>query len=265
MRIRTFMAVTALSAITLITLLALWRDNTKTTDVASSSTLRGTAAPRSSSTLPPAPPAGLPRSDEVVQRIGNLAEPTAQHRDPPTLSSPAPEPIPSTTAPTTSMPDPTIKDATEGAKGTPPREAAAIPEKPSRPAKPSAPSATASLSPPLAGSESTSDKVTRMQLAASMQGLEPGPPIHLPIRLGQGQVRTIYFFTELRGLNGRSVLHRWEWNGRVMQERQLQPASQSWRTYTGMGITGDMKGSWRVSAVDAASGKILAEQRFNVE
>jgi hypothetical protein len=98
-----------------------------------------------------------------------------------------------------------------------------------------------------------------------MQGLEPGPPIDLPVRLSKGQARTIYFFTELRGLNGRSVLHRWEWNGRMMKERQLRPASELWRAYTAMTLGGDMRGSWRVSAVDATTDKILAEQRFEVE
>jgi hypothetical protein len=98
-----------------------------------------------------------------------------------------------------------------------------------------------------------------------MQGLEPGPPIDVPVRLLKGQSRTIYFFTELRGLSGRPVLHRWERNDRIMQQRQLHPASQSWRAYTMMTITGNMRGSWRVSAVDAATGKVLVGKRFEVE
>jgi type II secretory pathway predicted ATPase ExeA len=138
------------------------------------------------------------------------------------------------------LPSPT-KDATKGAPGTTPlTETAAI-------------------------SETANDKVARVQLAVRMQGLEPGPPIDLPVRLSQGQARTIYFFTQLRGLNGRSVLHRWEWNNRMMKERQLHPASESWRAYTAMTIRGDMPGSWRVSAVDEKTGKVLAEQRFEVE
>jgi hypothetical protein len=233
MRNRTFMAVTALAAIALITFLALWRDSTKTTDVGSSSTATGTAAPRSTP-----PPAGLSRLDEMVPgRFGNLSEQTTQTPDPAIPSRPTPEPIPSTGALTTPVPGSPIKDATEGAVGMP----------------------------PAAVSESATDKVARVQLAARMQGLEPGPPIDLPVRLSQGQSRTIYFFTELRGLSGRSVLHRWEWNGRIMQERQLHPASQSWRAYTAMTITGDMRGSWRISAVDATTGKVLAAQRFEVE
>ena len=157
------------------------------------------------------------------------------------------------------------KDATGGVPGTLPTEAAEISEKPSRPASPTAGSASASVAPPAAVSESANDKVARVQLAARMQGLEPGPPIDLPVRLSPGQTRTIYFFTELLGLSGRTVLHRWEWNGRMTQERQLHPASQSWRAYTAMTIAGDMRGSWRVSAVEAKTGKVLAWQRFEVK
>ena len=187
---------------------------------------------------------------------GPTAPPTASAMAPPGRVAPV-----TTSAPLPSPP----KDATEGAPGTPPAEAAAISEKPSRPASSTAKSVSASVSPPAAVSELASDKVARVQLAARMQGLEPGPPIDLPIRLSQGQSRTIYFFTELRGMSGRSVLHRWERNGRMMQERQLHPASQSWRAYTAMTITGDMRGSWRISAVDATTGKVLAGQRFEVE
>jgi hypothetical protein len=104
-----------------------------------------------------------------------------------------------------------------------------------------------------------------MQLAARMQGREPGPPIDLPVRLSKGQARTIYFFTELHGLSGRTVLHRWERNGRIMQERQLHPTSQLWRAYTAMTIVGDMRGSWGVSAVDATTRNVLAGQHFEVE
>ena len=184
------------------------------------------------------------------------APPTASAMALPGRASPVTTPAP--------LPSPT-KDATEGAPGTPLAETPAISEKPSRPASPTAGPASASVSPPAAVSESANDKVARVQLAARMQGLEPGPPIQLPIRLSQGQSRTIYFFTELRGLSGRSVLHRWERNGRIMHQRQLHPASQSWRAYSAMTITGDMRGSWRISAVDATTGKVLAGQRFEVE
>ena len=258
MRNRTLMTVTALVAIALITLLILWRDSTKT-DVGSSSAVT-TTEPRSTP-----PPAGLSRLDEMVPGLGNLSKQAPQAPDPTIPSRTAPESAPSTEALTTPVPgSPIKKDATNGAVEVPPAEAAAISEQPGRPASPAA-STTASMSPPAAISESVSYKVARVQLTARMQGLEPGPPIQLPIRLSQGQASIIYFFTELRGLSGRSVLHRWEWNGRIMHQRQLHPASQSWRAYTAMTITGNMRGSWRISAVDATAGKVLVERGFEIE
>jgi general secretion pathway protein A len=177
------------------------------------------------------------RTSPIVGPVGNVGTSPAydSREDPAPWRQPAtpPESVTQGAGPT--------KDATKGAPGTTPlTETAAI-------------------------SETANDKVARVQLAVRMQGLEPGPPIDLPVRLSQGQARTIYFFTQLRGLNGRSVLHRWEWNNRMMKERQLHPASESWRAYTAMTIRGDMPGSWRVSAVDEKTGKVLAEQRFEVE
>jgi type II secretory pathway predicted ATPase ExeA len=194
----------------------------------------------------------LARTSAIDGPVGNVGASPAY--DGPTAPPGRVAPV-TTSAPLPSPP----KDATEGAPGTPPAEAATIL------ANPTAGSTFANVPPPTAVSESASDKVARVQLAARMQGLEPGPPIDLPIRLSPGQARTIYFFTELRGLSGRYVLHRWERNGRMMHERQFHPTSQSWRTYTAMTITGDMRGSWRISAVNVTTDKVLAEQRFEVE
>ena len=270
MRNRTFVAGTALAAITVIAFFVLWRDSTKITGANSSPAGEVATASGPDSTPPPPPPlpAGLSGLDGLARGVGNPSEAERQNEPatlPPAAPAPsAPEPGPSPATPTTPMPDSPMVGATESAE-EPPWEAAAAPQMPVPPAKPTPPPVIASLPPPAAVSASTSDKVARMQLAARMDGLEPGPPVPLPLRLGQGQARTIYFFTELRGLNGRTVIHRWECNGRIMQDRQLQPASASWRAYSGMSITSDMRGSWRLSAIDAATGKVLAEQRFRVE
>lgn len=105
--------------------------------------------------------------------------------------------------------------------------------------------------------------VARMQLAARMQGLEPGAPVTLPIRLERGEGRTIYFFTELKGLAGRSIVHRWHWNGRAVLDRPVRPGSSSWRAYTAKAV--DKPGSWRVAVVDTDSGAVLAEEKFEVK
>ena len=103
-----------------------------------------------------------------------------------------------------------------------------------------------------------------MRLTARMLGLEPGPEVELPLRLAPGQSRAIYCFTELRGLNGRTVVHQWDWNGRSVQRKELPVGSPAWRTYSGTKITGDMPGQWRVAVIDAKTGLLIAETRFQV-
>src|SRR5512132_873568 len=185
---RTIIAVTALVAIAIIAFLALWRDSTRISDIGSSSAVTGTAAPPS--TLPPA---GLSHLNETLPARGNLSEQTTQTPVPEVPSRAAPEPAPSMEVPTMPVPGSPIKE--KDAPGTPPAEAAMISEKPRRPASSTAGSASASVPLPATVSESANDKVARVQLAARMQGLEPGPSIDLPVRLSQGQSRTIYFFT----------------------------------------------------------------------
>src|SRR5512132_2451060 len=110
MRNRTFVVVTALTAIALITLLVLWRDGTKTIDVGSFSDVTGTAAPH----LTP-PPAGFSRLNEMLPGRGNLSEQATQTPVPEVPSRAAPEPAPSMEVSTTPVPGSPIKDATEGA------------------------------------------------------------------------------------------------------------------------------------------------------
>jgi hypothetical protein len=220
-------------------------------------------------TLAVAGAANLHRRDNGTPRVGNTGASRAYDSSTALPATSAIAPPDRGAAPVTTptpLSSPTI-DATEGATGAPLAEATAPLEEniaAGRPASPTEESASASVS-PLATLKPASDKVARVQLAARMQGLEPGPPIDLPVRLSKGQARTIYFFTELRGLSGRTILHRWEWNGRIMQKRQLHPTSQSWRAYTAMTIVGNMRGSWGVSAVDEKTGKVLTGQRFEVE
>jgi hypothetical protein len=117
----------------------------------------------------------------------------------------------------------------------------------------------AAAQPPVKRPVAPDGSVTRMRLTERMQGLEPGPAAALPIRLG----RTIYFFTELKGLAGRPIVHRWQWEGRVVQDRAVRPSSPGWRAYTAKAI--DRRGAWQVTVVDTATGSVLAEQRFDAK
>ena len=56
--------------------------------------------------------------------------------------------------------------------------------------------------------------VARAQFTTDIVDREPVDQV---VSVGEDQ-RTIYFFTDLRNLQGRTVTHRWEFEGQVMQE-----------------------------------------------
>jgi hypothetical protein len=62
----------------------------------------------------------------------------------------------------------------------------------------------------------------------------------------------IYYFTELRNMQGQTVKHRWEYKGKVMAEVPFQINGSRWRTYSSKKLDPSWNGEWKVSVVDEA-------------
>lgn len=231
----------------------------------------------------PAPPQSMPPAPEILPGLGRLAQQAAVPATEPAIAA-APEAGPAAAAPAapTMPPAPPAADAAplpepagetasgsalaSGSESMAGSGAIAPPSSVSPSVAPPAPRALpmpaekpAAPQPPAKRPTAPHGSVARMRLAQRMQGLEPGPAVALPVRLG----RTIYFFTELKGLAGRPISHRWRWEGRVVQERAVWPASPAWRAYTAKAI--DRPGAWQVAVIDTATGAVLAEQRFDAK
>lgn len=71
----------------------------------------------------------------------------------------------------------------------------------------------------------------------------------------------IYYFTELKGMEGQQVTHRWEHNGKVMAEVPFQVGGQRWRVYSSKQLENDWTGEWKVSVVDG-NGSTLGVNTF---
>ncbi len=68
----------------------------------------------------------------------------------------------------------------------------------------------------------------------------------------------VLFFTDLRGLQGRTVVHRWKHGGRVMAEVPFRVGGPRWRVYSRKRLGPDGVGRWSVVVVDRATGWPLA-------
>jgi Protein of unknown function (DUF2914) len=108
-----------------------------------------------------------------------------------------------------------------------------------------------------------SGHVAQIVLASDAGRPGEGDPISSPIVLAQGQEKRIVLYTDLRGLAGQTVSHRWEYEGRTVAVIPFKIGGDRWRVHSNKRVTGSMKGSWRAVVVDA-HGTTLASRSFVV-
>jgi hypothetical protein len=75
------------------------------------------------------------------------------------------------------------------------------------------------------------------------------------------EVGKIFYFTELRGMEGQKVTHRWEHNGEVMAEVPFEVGGPRWRVYSSKNLAPSLTGEWKVSVLDA-NGNPLSTNTF---
>ncbi len=71
----------------------------------------------------------------------------------------------------------------------------------------------------------------------------------------------IYYFTELRNMTGKTIKHRWEYNGKVMAEVPFSIGGPRWRTFSSKTLDPIWQGEWKVSVIDE-SGNTLSVNTF---
>ncbi len=139
---------------------------------------------------------------------------------------------------------------------------------------PAAPSPAGKPSPATAGAAASAPAVARVparpetgvvraQLTSRVVNREPADALHSPVDVEPGG-RDVYYFNELRNLNGRMVTHRWEYNGQVMATVPFRIKGDRWRVYSIKRIGENQRGIWRVTTLDNA-GSVLARAEFRAE
>ena len=80
-------------------------------------------------------------------------------------------------------------------------------------------------------------------------GVVDREPIDQVVSVGP-EVDTIYFFTDLRHLQGRVVKHRWEFDGQFMGEIEFKVGGPRWRVYSKKTLNPGETGKWTVLVLD---------------
>jgi hypothetical protein len=66
----------------------------------------------------------------------------------------------------------------------------------------------------------------------------------------------IYFFSDLTGLAGQVVTHRWEYQGKTMAEVKFNVGGPRWRVWSSKTLLPQWTGEWRVSILDGSGNKV---------
>ncbi|MBK8906583.1 MAG: DUF2914 domain-containing protein [Rhodospirillales bacterium] len=105
--------------------------------------------------------------------------------------------------------------------------------------------------------------VARAYLATGIRGREPVDTITESFNFPSEDGREFFYFTELLGLAGEAVVHRWERDGHFEGNVTFPVGSNRWRVYSTKTIAPRQDGVWTVS-VRTKDGATLAETEFVV-
>ena len=111
-----------------------------------------------------------------------------------------------------------------------------------------------------AASAPASDKVARAVFTTGVADREPTDQITSL----KNDVQQVYFYTELKGLEGQSVAHKWEHAGEVKAAVTFDVKAPRWRVWSSKQLDPSWTGEWTVSVVDA-SGATLAQAKLTYE
>ena len=123
---------------------------------------------------------------------------------------------------------------------------------------PPPPTDTTQMANATSAASAVTGQVARAAFTSAVVEREPADSI---LSLGNNETN-IYFYTDLRDLEGHSVVHRWEYNGRPMGEVRFDVKGPRWRVWSSKSLNPDWLGQWRVTVVDD-TGAVLVQRDFN--
>ena len=106
--------------------------------------------------------------------------------------------------------------------------------------------------------------VSRASLTYGINNKEPAGEVARTVDIKRKKPVWIYYFTELKAMNGGTVFHEWLKNGAIVSRQKLVISGDIWRTSSRKLLSESEKGSWIVRLVDK-SGRLLNEKSFKVE
>jgi hypothetical protein len=105
-----------------------------------------------------------------------------------------------------------------------------------------------------------SGSVSRSTFTSKVSEREPADEV---TRLDNDATQ-ISYFSEIRDMQGKTVIHRWEYDGQLMGEVAFDVEGPRWRVHSMKTLDPAMLGQWTVKVVDV-DGNTMSEEQFTYE
>ncbi|SBS35884.1 hypothetical protein MSP8887_02478 [Marinomonas spartinae] len=103
-------------------------------------------------------------------------------------------------------------------------------------------------------------EVARAVFASDVIDREPIDNIGNTVKVDYSGIQKVYFFTDLRGMDGSTVSHRWLLDGQVMADIPFDIGGDRWRVWSSKRLLPGFEGTWTVQVVK--DGKVLTSRFF---
>lgn len=119
------------------------------------------------------------------------------------------------------------------------------------------PASPATAPAPATAASPAKQGVTRAVITSAIKDREPVDDL---TTVGS-DVSQVYLFTELRGMQGERITHRWQHDGQVVSEVGFDVKGQRWRVWSNKTLPAGSSGAWKVDVVNSA-GEVLTSREF---
>lgn len=73
-------------------------------------------------------------------------------------------------------------------------------------------------------------------------------------------IQKVYFYSDIRHLSGKTIVHRWEYEGNMVSEKKFDVGGPRWRVYSQKILNPNMTGTWTVTVQDGNGWPIYVDQ-----
>ncbi len=103
--------------------------------------------------------------------------------------------------------------------------------------------------------------VARAVFSSDVIDREPIDDIGNTIKVEYGEIQRVYFFTDLRGMSGSLVTHRWKLDGIDQADVGFEIGGDRWRVWSSKRLMPGFDGTWSVDII--RDGQVIETHSFD--